>query len=284
MTANALDLSRLSPPDVIRRPDWEADIAFLVADLSDRLPEWRGVFQGDSFRKICLAWANRLALKDEQHNIEARQMLLAYSSGDNLEHLAATYHRVERLAGEGDDALRARAQLAPEARAIYGLPEGAYRFRTMTSFGTELRDVKAINRGNGRVELRLLGNGAGGAVPGDLLVRVYEHFAGEDGSASTDVLSVLPAIVEDVPVSIRITIPRGPDANVLLTAISKQLQSYAEALFMLDVGLYTDALLSASRVPSVITADAVNLAAHILPRPEVALRLVVTMLEPQVIG
>lgn len=284
MTSSAIDLSRLTPPNVIRRPDWEADIALLVADLSARLPEWRGTFEGESFRKVCLAWANRLALKDEQHNIDARQMLLAYSTGGNLEHLAASYHRVQRLDGESDDALRARAQSAPEARAIYGLPEGAYTFRARTAFGAELRDVKAINRGNGRVELRLLGKAAGGAVSGDLLVRVHKHFAGEDGSASTDVLSVLPAIVQNVPVSIHITIPRGPDANVLLEAISKQLQSYAEALFMLDVGLYTDALLAAARVPSVITAEAVNLSSHILARPEVALRLVVTMLEPQVIG
>lgn len=281
---SAIDLSRLSPPDVIRRPDWEADIALLVADLSERLPAWRGVFQGDSFRKICLAWAARLMLKDEQHNNDARQMLLAYATGGNLEHLAATYHHVERLDGEEDTALRARAQLAPEARAIYGLPEGAYVFRCLTEFGDELRDVKAIDRGEGRVELRLLGKAAGGAVSGDLLLRVFRHFAGEDGSASTDVLSVLPAIVEDVPVSIRITIPRGPDANVLLQAISKQLQSYAEALFHLNVGLYTDALLSAARVPSVITVDALGLAGHILPRREVALRLVVTLDEPQVIG
>ena len=281
---SAIDLSRLSPPDVIRRPDWEADIAFLVADLSERLPEWRGVFQGDSFRKICLSWAYRLTLKDEQHNNDARQMLLAYATGGNLEHLAASYHRVQRLDHELDDALRARSQIAPEARAIYGVVEGGYVFRCLTEFGDELRDVKAIHRGDGRVELRLLGKGAGGAVPGDLLLRVYRHFSGEDGSASTDVLSVLPAIVETVPVSIRITIPRGPDANVLLEAISKQLQSYAEALFHLDVGLYTDALLSAARVPSVITADAIGLAGHILPRREVALKLAVTLLDPQVIG
>lgn len=284
MTSSAIDLSRLDPPDVIRRPDWEADIALLVADLSERLPEWRGVFTGDSFRKVCLAWANRLALKDEQHNNDARQMLLAYSTGGNLEHLAATYHRVQRLDGESNDELRARSQTAPEARAIYGLPEGAYAFRARTNFGAELRGIKAIHRGKGRVELRLLGKGAGGAVSGDLVVRVHRHFAGEDGSGSTDVLSVLPAIVEDVPVEIRLTVPRGPDVNVLLAASLKQLQSYADAIFNLDVGLYTDALLAAARVPSVITAEAIGLPGHILARPEVALRLVVTMLEPQVIG
>lgn len=281
---SAIDLSRLSPPDVIHRLDWEADIALLVADLSERLPAYRGAFQGDSFRKICLSWANRLLLKDEQHNNDARQMLLAYATSGNLEHIAATYHRTERLEGEEDIALRRRAQLSPEARAIFGTVEGGYVFRCLTEFGDELRGVKAINRGEGRVELRLLGKAAGGVVSGDLLLRVYRHFAGEDGSASTDVLSVLPAIVEDVPVSIRITIPRGPDANVLLQAISKQLQSYAEALFHLNVGLYTDALLSAARVPSVITVDQVGLAGHILPRQEVALRLVVTLEEPQVIG
>jgi len=280
----AIDLSRLSPPDVIRRPDWEADIALLVADLSERLPAWRGVFQGDSFRKICLSWANRLMLKDEQHNNDARQMLLAYATGENLEHLAATYHRVERLPGEGDLELRARAQAAPEARAVYGLPEGAYVFRTSSNFANEIADVKAIHRGGGRVELRLLGKAPGGGVSTELLLRVHRHFAGEDGSASTDVLSVLPAIVEDVPVSIRHTIPRGPDANVLLEAASKQLQAYAAALFRLNVGLYLDALTAAARVPSVITVEAIGVDAHIPPRPEVALRLVVTLLPPQVIG
>lgn len=280
----AIDLSRLSPPDVIRRPDWEADIALLVADLSERLPAWRGVFQGESFRKICLSWANRLMLKDEQHNNDARQMLLAYATGENLEHLAASYHRVERLPGESDIELRTRAQTAPEARAVYGLPQGAYVFRTLSNFAAEVADVQAIHRGEGRVELRLLGKAPGGAVSGDLLLRVHRHFAGEGGSASTDVLSVLPAIVQDVPVSIRHTIPRGPDANVLLEAASKQLQAYAAALFRLNVGLYLDALTSAARVPSVITVDVDGLVSHIQPRREVALRLAVTLLPPQVIG
>lgn len=272
---SALDLSQLQAPSVIKALDWEAEIALFVTDLSARLPEWVGVFEGDAFRKICQSWAYRLVLKDEEHNRDARALLIAYAVGADLDHLLATYHRTQRLPGESDESFRSRGQLAPEARADFGLTAGGYIYQIRTTFGGELRDVRAIHRGDGRVEVRLLGTAATGAVAGALLLAVAKSFAPEGATASTDVLTVLAADVETVTVNVTLVLPPGPDRGSVVAAARAGLDAFATRIFRLNTSLYAQAVKSAAHVGPVLTVRLDGLDVDRLAKPEVAYRLIV---------
>lgn len=272
---SALDLSQLQAPSVIKMLDWEAEVSLFVTDLKSRLPEWAGVFEGDAFRKVCQSWAYRLVLKDEEHNQYARSMLLAYATGADLDHLLTTYHRTQRLAGETDDAYRARGQIAPEARADFGLTAGGYVYKIRTEFGTQLRDVRAIHRGDGRVELRLLGTGETGEVSSELLIAVANAFQPEGASASTDVVTVLPADVEAITVAAVLVVPPGPDRNAVATLSSQALTAFAARAFKLNTSLYAQAIKTAAHVGPVLTVRLGGLDVDRPARPEKAYRLIV---------
>ncbi|MBX8828368.1 hypothetical protein HBA93_22445, partial [Ochrobactrum sp. SFR4] len=82
-----IDLSTLGAPSVIRPLDPEPVIAAFIADLRERLPEWRGVFESDGFVKVCQSWTYRLTLEQLLHNEDARSILLAFAKGADLDHL-----------------------------------------------------------------------------------------------------------------------------------------------------------------------------------------------------
>ncbi|MCW5712743.1 baseplate J/gp47 family protein [Shinella sp.] len=270
-----LDISSLAPPQVVRPLDAEAEIAGFVAALKEALPAWRGVFEGDSFQKICQVWALRLTLKAQEHNEDAQSMLLAYASSTALDHILTTYHRTPRLPGESDDEYRARGQLAPEAMADLGITHGGYIFRVRTAFKEAIKDVRPIRRGGGRIELRLLGRNETGAVADAVLAAIIRAFEPEGATQSTDILTVLPAELEERHVTVRLSIPRGPDPAPVRAAARAKLDAFAASLHRINAGLYLDALYAAAHVPPVVTVSLVGLADNVLPRPEAAIRLVV---------
>jgi phage-related baseplate assembly protein len=84
--------------------------------------------------KVLEVVAYREMLIRQQFNERARQVMLAYATGSNLDQLGALLD-VGRLAGEADTAYRARIQLAPEAFSVAG-PASAYRFYALSAAPT----------------------------------------------------------------------------------------------------------------------------------------------------
>ncbi len=277
-----LDLSSLKPPQVVRAIDPEAEIAGFVAALKEKLPEWRGVFEGDAFQKICQVWALRLTMKAQEHNEDAQSMLLAYADDSALDHILATYHRTPRLPGESDDEYRARGQLAPEAMADLGITHGGYIFRVRTTFKDAIKDVWPIRRGGGRVELRVLGRNETGAVPDAVLAAIIRAFQPEGATQSTDILTVLPAEIDERHITLRLSIPRGPDPAPVRNAARAKVEAYAATLHRLNAALFLDALYAAAHVPPVVTVSIAGLVDGIARRPEAAIRLIVDDIQVEV--
>ncbi|QCI65534.1 baseplate J/gp47 family protein [Phreatobacter stygius] len=148
--ATPIDLTLLAPPTIIDPIDPDRLVLDWIADLKRRLPEWTGVFDQDPFVKACHVWAYALANKLARDNKRCEAVLLATSSGADLDQIAATYYAdlgVRRLvvtAGdadavppvapvmESDDRFRDRIRLAPEAYAGTGT-EGGYRYWALTA-------------------------------------------------------------------------------------------------------------------------------------------------------
>ncbi|MDX3977172.1 baseplate J/gp47 family protein [Shinella sp.] len=270
-----LDISSLTPPQVVHEIDPEAEIASFVTMLKEALPEWRGVFEGDGFQKVCQVWAMRLTMKAQEHNEDAQSMLLAYANGPALDHILTTYHRTPRLPGETDEEYRARGQLAPEAMADLGITHGGYIFRVRTAFNDAIKDIWPIRRGGGRVELRVLGRNETGAVPDAVLAAIIRAFQPEGATQSTDILTVLPAVIDERHITLRLSIPRGPDPAPVKSAVRAKLNAYAATLHRLNSGLYLDALYAAAHLPPVVTVSINGLTDDVAPRPETAIRLVI---------
>jgi len=146
-----IDLSQLPPPDVVETLDFEAIYQERLAQFRDLYPDFDALLESDPVVKLLELVAYLEVEMRARINDAARAVMLAKSTGADLDQLAALLD-VERLeitpadedAGtdainEDDDSLRARVQLAPEGFAVAG-PVGAYRYHALSASGV-VKDV-----------------------------------------------------------------------------------------------------------------------------------------------
>lgn len=284
--SDTLDLSSLPSPAVIEQLDYEAIFQRYVAKFKEiwaalraadpSLPDYDvQMLETDPATVIQQAAAYVETILRADGNDKAKQLLLAYAVGPTLDHILASYHRTPRLPGETDDAYRARGQLAPEAMADLGITHGGYIFKVRTAFADDIKDVRPIRRGPGRMELRLLGRNETGAVSDAVLASIIRAFEPEHATQSTDILTVLPADIDERHVTVTLKIPRGPDPASVRAASRKKLDAFAAAIHQIGMGLYRDALFAAAHVPPVVTVTINGLAEDVAPRSDVAIKLVI---------
>jgi phage-related baseplate assembly protein len=133
-STTAIDLSQLFPPEVVEQLSYEAIRTAIVDQLVAELPAFDATVTSDPAVKVLEVVAYREMLIRQQFNERARQVMLAYATGSNLDQLGALLD-VGRLEGEADTAYRARIQLAPEAFSVAG-PASAYRFYALSAAPT----------------------------------------------------------------------------------------------------------------------------------------------------
>src|SRR5690606_13226296 len=95
---------------------------------------------------------------------------------------------------ESDSELRARAQIAPETLPHAGVTGGFYRARALAA-DPSLKDVRAISRGGGKVDVVLLSREGDGTVAPELVAAISEIFTAEDIVQLTDVVTVRAATI-----------------------------------------------------------------------------------------
>lgn len=214
-------------------------------------------------------------------NDAGKGLRLAQANGAKLDHLATTYHRTSRkivreatstspALFEGEEEYRERAQLAPEALANFGLTPGGYVYLIRTAFADRISHVYPINRGNGRVEIRVLAREGDGVVDGNTLAEIARAFSVEDGSQSTDVLSVLSAEVEPTVWDVTLILRRGPDRASVVAQALAGLSALAASLRRINATQYREAIASAAHVGPVVTVRVNSPANDISGRPEAA--------------
>lgn len=118
------ELAALPPPDIIEPLDAERIISDMMADVAERFARDGvlydvGELETDPVKVMFEAASYRELLLRARVNDAARANLLSFAQKADLDHLAGFYD-VVRLAGEKDDALRARTVLAIKARSPGG--------------------------------------------------------------------------------------------------------------------------------------------------------------------
>lgn len=293
-TAETLDLSRIGAPNLVPA-DYDAILRARLAHLAAlwkaeqaKDPTLPDIDPLDIKSSVSVILSEAAAFADtlvrQAINDAANSLRLAKAVGPDLEHVTtSSYLPTQRqllvpadpsrniaAVYESDDELRARAQLAPEAVAAYGLTPGGYIYKVRTAFADRVKAVTAINRGAGLVELRILGRTGDGSVSPSLLAEVAGAFAGEDASQSTDILTVLAAEIVPWSADVTLVMPRGPDPEMVTAAARANLIALGESLHRLGAGLYREAVASAAHLPLLYTVRVQRPGADSAGRPEAA--------------
>lgn len=248
----AIDLSRLPAPGVVETLALEEIVRARMADLVARLPGFDAFLVSDPAVKLQQVDAYRELLVRAAINDAARSVMLAFARGADLDHIAIRFGVVRRQVSpdgalEGDDEFRLRVQLAPEAWAQAGLTGGGYRARAL-AIAPQVKDVAAIKRDGGRVDVVLLGRAGDGSVSAETIDTVYRAFQAEDATQLTDIVTVRSAAI--VPYAPRLTlqIRPGPDPQVVHAAAEAAVRVYAASRHRVGQIVYAQALTAAACV------------------------------------
>lgn len=237
----AIDLSAMTPPDIIETLEYEAIVKDMRDDLVARFPAIVGVIdlESEPARKLIEAFAYRELLLRARINDSARAVLLASSYGTNLDHLGALF-ATARQPGETDDRFRRRIQLAPEAFSVAG-PEGAYQYHTL-KIAPWARDVSAIMTSPGTVRVTVLRSGENPVPSPEELQGVLIALRDDALRPLTDVVHVLGPQVVPVAIDARLTLYPGPDGTLVQTRALAAITEWVEKNRMLGMNLRRSAI------------------------------------------
>tara|TARA_R110001592_G_scaffold104697_1_gene294539 strand:- start:47684 stop:48661 length:978 start_codon:yes stop_codon:yes gene_type:complete len=287
-----IDLSQLPPPTVVEVIDFEALLVEVVADYQARNPEFSAAtLESDPVVKALEVAAYREMVLRQRVNDAARQRMLPFATGSNLDHMAADIG-VQRLVidpgdpdavppvaatYESDANLRLRTQLAPEALTTAG-PEGAYIFNGLTAGETPtvidvdaptpgvvtltytfdpggisvgIKNVSVQSPVAGSILITVLGWEGDGTVGTVILDQVSAHLSSKYVRPLGDDVTVQGATIKNYAPVATLTIYAGPDASVVETAAEASMQTVAAARHVLGESVTADVLDAALHVPGV---------------------------------
>ncbi|NBC35549.1 baseplate assembly protein [Novosphingobium sp. FSY-8] len=212
-TTTAIDLSQLPAPTVVETLDYATIRAAMIARVQETLPSWDATVVSDPAVKVLEVAAYRELLIRQTFNERAKQVMLAYATDSNLDHLGALLG-VARLEDESDDDLRARIQLAPDSFSVAG-PATAYKYHALSADST-LADASVTSPTPGVVLVCLLSASGDGTATEDQIANVT---AALDGVRPlTDQVIVQSATIVPYAITADLTLFDGPDASVVLAS------------------------------------------------------------------
>ncbi len=235
-TFTAVDLSRLPAPSIVEGLSFEAIYADMLEQLQLFVPDFDATVESDPAVKLLQVAAYREMLIRARVNDAARQVMVAFATGSNLDHLAALFGVTRLLITaadpendiaavyESDDDLRSRVVIAPEALSVAG-PEGAYIFHARSADGDVL-DASAISPDPGDVLVTILSRDDGGVASAGLIATVAAYLSSETRRPMTDNVIVQSATIVPFVVTANITTFSGPDSAIVLAASRARLDAY----------------------------------------------------------
>jgi len=263
----SIDLSLLPAPAVIEPLDYETILATIKADVLALAPELADVLalESEPITKLCQVVSYRELLLRARINGAARATMLAYAEGTDLDHRVALIG-VERLPGESDTRLRARAQISPEGYSTAG-PTLSYVFHALSA-STQVADVYVDSPAPGDVRVTVLAlpsaNNPGGAPGAALLDQVRAALNADDVRPLNDNVVVEAASIITYAVSATLVFLPGPDIATAMQAAATVCQEYVDGQFKLGYDVTVSGLHAALHQPGVMRVDLVSPTGNII--------------------
>lgn len=261
-SAETLDLSRFPAPLAIRGVDYEV----IMNERAERLVELfaeKGIIytveQLKSDPAIINAEADAFREMHMYHRVNdaVRSVMAAFSTGSDLEHMAARFSIFRRVlpdgTPEGDSELRRRMLLAPEAFAAAG-PAGAYEFHALNA-DTRVLNVDVWSPGPGKVLVALQARDGTAAAPDVVIDAVRAHLGRRDIKPLTDTVAVRSVTVKPFAVSLVAYVLPGPDQVMVKTAIENSVAAMLAARRLPARDIPRSALIAAASVGPVDKVD-----------------------------
>ncbi|MBB4212763.1 phage-related baseplate assembly protein [Rhodothalassium salexigens DSM 2132] len=274
----AIDLARLPPPDVVEPLDFDTIFADLVAAVRREMPDL-DLRDSDPAAKILQAAAYRELALRARVNAAARQSMVAFATGANLDHLAALFGVVRKtlVLGdpdarpprppviEDDEALRGRVVLALEGMTTAG-PRAAYVSHALAVDG--VASAAVASPAPGEVVVHVL-PGEGVAVE-PLLDAVARAVNADHVRPLTDQVRVAAARRVGYQVEARLTLLAGPDPAVVSAAARAAVAAYAASRADLGRVVARSGLIGALHCDGVESVDLIAPAADLHPATDEA--------------
>lgn len=258
----SVDLSSLPAPEVVETIAFETIVAEAKADFVERYPAAAASIdlESDPVVKLLESTAYREMLLRARYNDEARALLLAFSTGADLDHIGVTYYNgTERLVVtpadestipptpavmESHDEYRMRLQLQPESESVAG-PRDAYRFHAMSASG-QVKDARATRPESGTVEVFVLSRTGNGAADAELLAAVGAALTPEDIRPMCDEVVATSAAIIEYNLDIDLVLFAGPAGEVAKPAAETSLAAFAAANHLLGNDIVDSAIKAAA--------------------------------------
>lgn len=260
-----INLADLPLPPVLQPIDYEVLLADILSEFQRRwealraanpaLPAYDvGMLETDPVKITLESAAYIYMLTLGRVNDAAKALMLASAVGNDLVNFAADF-ALSKLPGETDEDFRQRRWLATEGYAAAG-PEDAYRFFALSADPT-IKEAMAVKGDDNRIDLVLLSRVGNGAVPSEIVTKVHEAISPATRRPLTDALYVRSADIVTAPVRALVTVPFGPDRNLVRTKALAGIQAYASKRHALGKLLRLDGIIGAAREGNTVEAVSV---------------------------
>jgi phage-related baseplate assembly protein len=258
--STSVDLSQLPAPDAVEELTPDQVREEIIADFLERYPEYSALVESDLVQKFSETVGFREMLLRARVNASVRAVLLALSSGSDLDQVGA-FFGVARLENEKDARYKRRIQLAPEAYGSAGAA-GAYEFHALTAAPT-IRDASAVKVGPGSVLVTVMGGDA--VTPSDVeLALVSDQLFREDIKPLTDRLRVAGPSIHRTTVRADLVLYAGPDGSVVRKQAEAAVTSFLTKNHFLGSDLARSALFGRLHLEGVHSVDLITPAEDIL--------------------
>jgi len=285
MSYTPIDLSTLPAPDVVQTLSFETILAEMLADLRTRDTAFTALVESDPAYKILEVAAYRELLIRQRVNDGARAVMLAYSTGADLEQLAGLFGVTRKTIDDGnpnaippvpptyetDASLRYRTQLALEGLSTAG-PIGSYVYHALKVEGVKDVGVQGPpDTSPGDVLVTILSDDGDGEADSNLIAAVNAALNAEDVRPLTDQVTVQSATITEYEIVATLYINPGPDPEIVRAASLAAAQAFVADRHKVGADVRLTALYAALHAGGVervtlaspgITADVICDAEH----------------------
>lgn len=228
MIFTPLDLGKMPEPSAVQELSFDEVLSLIITRFKIDNPHLAASvdFESDPITAQHQALSYRETVWRAYLNQALRAGMLAFSSGSNLDHLAALIP-LARRENESDDELRARVQLAPEGFSTAG-PIGGYIFHVKGA-SPDITDVyvpEVTQETRGEVHVWFLGNDIADDAA---LTELVSAALSDDVRPLNDFVTIKPALRVDFEVDAVLSIQGGPDSALVVQNSLKSAQVYIDS-------------------------------------------------------
>ncbi|MBX9612429.1 MAG: baseplate J/gp47 family protein [Burkholderiales bacterium] len=265
-TQTLIDLSTLPAPSVIEAISFESILADIKTQFLSLHPAGADVIELESepIAKLleCIAF-RELSLR-ARYNDDARSVMLAFSTGADLDHIGATYYQEARLlisaadddaippvpaVMEADDTYRHRLALKSESYSVAG-PRGAYEFHARSASG-QVKSVSVTSPIRGTTHIHVLTHTGSGLPDAPLLALVDAAVNAETIRPLSEDVVVLAATIIEYTIDIDLTLFAGASTEPALAAARAALERFSIDHHQLETDIVHSAIDAAAHVAGV---------------------------------